>query len=59
LFPIAIEIAHRYRVRTTASAQVGGGAEVACAIPQQDRHVIAVGHGEVLLAIAIEIAYGY
>jgi len=61
LFPIAIEIAYRYRERTSASAEVGGTAEITCAISQQDRHVVCavVAHGEVLLAIPIEIAHRY
>ena len=39
------------------TAEVGGGAETARAIAQQDRHTTAVGNREVLLAIAVEIAH--
>jgi len=42
LFPIVIEIANRYGVRAIASAEVGGSAEIAHAIAQQDRHVAGI-----------------
>jgi len=61
LLAIAIEIAHRYWNGTSANAKVGGGAETARAIPQQDWHIgwAVVGNGEVLPVIAVEIAHRY
>jgi hypothetical protein len=57
---IAIEIAHRDRVKTRGKLKEGR-AEVARAIAQQDRYSgsLDVGDGEVLLAVAIEIAHCY
>ena len=49
-------------LRISANSEICGSAEIARAIAQQDRHVAwveSVGNGEVLLAIAIEIAHRY
>ena len=48
-----------------SNAEVCGSAKVARAIAQQDRHVrgvgdvAIVGHGEILVAISIEVAHRY
>src|SRR5262249_11081492 len=59
LLPIPIKPPHGGGVRP-AGGETGGAAEVARAIPQQNRHIgKAIINDDVLLAIAIEIAYRY
>ena len=60
LLSVAVEIAHRHRVRTRSGRVIDRGAERTAAVAEKDRDVIRaeVGHGEIGVAITIKVADG-